>query len=71
MDNKPVKTIKRIKVKPKTKPADERSEESWKDLDSQLLDWDQSAMQMTMSLVQTLKWNPNAAVAQIGRAYDS
>ena len=40
MDNKPVKTIKRIKVKPKNKPADERSEESWKDLDSQLLDWD-------------------------------
>ena len=41
MDNKPkVKTTKKIKVQPKPKPADERSEEAWKDLDSQLLDWD-------------------------------
>ena len=72
MDNKPkVKTTKKIKVQPKPKLADERSEEAWKDLDSQLLDWDQSAVNMTLSLVQTLKWNPNAAVAQIGRAYDS
>ena len=41
MDNKPkVKTTKKIKVQPKPKPADERSEEAWGDLDSQLLDWD-------------------------------
>ncbi len=41
MDNKPkVKTTKKIKVQPKPKPADERSEEAWRDLDSHLLDWD-------------------------------
>ena len=40
MDNKPVKTIKRITVQPKTKPADERSKGAWNDLDSQLMDWD-------------------------------
>ena len=40
MDNKPVKTTKKIKVQPKPKPADERSEGAWDDLDSQLLDWD-------------------------------
>ena len=41
MDNKPkVKTTKKIKVLPKPKPADERSEEAWQDLDSHLLDWD-------------------------------
>ena len=28
-------------------------------------------VKMTKSLVQTYKWNPFAAVAQIGRAYDS
>ena len=72
MDNKTkVKTTKKIKVQPKPKSADERSEEAWGDLDSQLIDWDQSAVHMTMSLVQTLKRNPFAAVAQIGRAYDS
>ena len=72
MDIKPkVKTTTKIKVQPKPKPADERSLGSWKDLDSQLLDWDQSAVHMTLSLVQTLKWKPFAAVAQIGRAYDS
>ena len=41
MDIKPkVKTTTKIKVQPKPKPADERSPGSWKDLDSQLLDWD-------------------------------
>jgi hypothetical protein len=41
MDNKPkVKTTTKIKVQPKPKPADERSPGAWKDLDSQLLDWD-------------------------------
>ena len=42
MDNKTTKKITKIKVKPmpKPKPADERNEEAWGDLDSQLLDWD-------------------------------
>ena len=40
MDNKPVKTIKRINVQPKPKPSDERSKEAWNDLDSQLMDWE-------------------------------
>ena len=41
MDIKPkVKTTKKIKVQPKPKPADERSEGAWGDLDSQLLDWE-------------------------------
>ena len=43
MDNKTTKKstkITKIKVQPKPKLADERSEEAWRDLDSHLLDWD-------------------------------
>ena len=40
MDNKPTRKITKIKVQPKPKPTDERSEAAWEDLDGQLLDWD-------------------------------
>ena len=43
MDTKTTKKttkITKIKVKPKPTLADERSNEAWNDVDSQLLDWD-------------------------------